>query len=273
MPERHLAVLYANDLVAQDLPSDERRARLHVLNGRRHTCRLHPIRAERRPLACMSDSKGSLMTSPILLYVDSGYCSPYAMSAFVALTEKQLHFESRPVDLAAGEHQQTRYADMSLTRRVPMLIHGSFALSESSAITEYIDETFSGGFQLYPTQRADRARARQIQAWLRSDFMAIRTERSSTVVFHGPVDAPLSAQARASADKLFHSVSQLITEPNQNVARQWSLADVDLAMMLNRLLLNGDPVPPVLAAYARRQWERPSVQRWVALSRSALLAA
>lgn len=209
------------------------------------------------------------MTPPLLLYVDSGYCSPYAMSAFVALTEKRLDFELRRVDLSAGEHRRTRYADMSLTRRVPLFVHDVFTLSESSAIAEYIDESFAG-VRLYPSDRLERARARQIQAWLRSDFLPIRAERSTAVVFHGPVDKALSAEAKASADTLFQAASQLITDPNQNVAGPWSLADVDLALMLNRLVLNGDPVPDVLAAYARRQWQRPSVQRWVALAREAL---
>jgi glutathione S-transferase len=32
--------------------------------------------------------------------------------------------------------------------------------------------------------------------------------------------------------------------------------------MLNRLVRNGDAVPPGLADYAKRQWERPAVQEW-----------
>jgi len=50
----------------------------------------------------------------------------------------------------------------------------------------------------------------------------------------------------------------------------WSIADVDLALMLNRLALNGDAVPEKLAEYARRQWQRPSVQEWVSLKRPKL---
>jgi len=38
--------------------------------------------------------------------------------------------------------------------------------------------------------------------------------------------------------------------------------------MLNRLVLNGDPVPEKLAAYARHQWQRPSVLSWVNQERS-----
>jgi glutathione S-transferase len=44
---------------------------------------------------------------------------------------------------------------------------------------------------------------------------------------------------------------------------QWSIADTDLALMLNRLRLAGDALPARLAAYAEAQWQRPSVQEWV----------
>jgi glutathione S-transferase len=36
--------------------------------------------------------------------------------------------------------------------------------------------------------------------------------------------------------------------------------------MLNRLILNGDEVPQLLVDYAAFQWQRASVQRYVALS-------
>lgn len=38
--------------------------------------------------------------------------------------------------------------------------------------------------------------------------------------------------------------------------------------MLNRLVLNGDEVPAALVDYATFQWQRASVQRYVALSQT-----
>lgn len=213
------------------------------------------------------------MSAPsLVLYVDAQFCSPYAMSVFVALHEKQLTFAIETVDLDAGAQHASGYAATSITQRVPTLVHDGFALSESSAITEYLDEVFPGA-PLYPADPRDRARARQVQAWLRSDFSPIRQERSTAVVFYAPSATPLSAQARASAGKLFAAASALIHEGSGQLAERWSLADLDLAMMLNRLVLNGDAVPESLAAYAARQWQRPSVQRWVRLARPPLAAA
>lgn len=206
------------------------------------------------------------MQDPIRLYVDAQFASPYAMSVFVALHEKQLAFDMLPVDLAALEHRGAGFSRLSLTQRVPTLLHGDFALSESSAITEYVDEVF-GGAPLYPAEPRAKARARQLQAWLRSDLLPIRQERSTEVVFFGPSSAPLSAAAQVSAQSLFDAVEAMLPVDAQNLFGEWSIADVDLALMLNRLVLNGDAVPQRLAAYATRQWQRPSVQRWVALAR------
>lgn len=194
----------------------------------------------------------------LLLYVDAQFASPYAMSAFVALCEKGLPFEAATVDLAARANREPGFAGPSLTQRVPVLVHGGFALSESSAIAEYVDEVFPG-VALYPADPRRKARARQIQAWLRSDLLALRQERSTEVVFYGAKAGPLSA----AAQKLFSAAQALLPGDADDVCGSWSIADVDLALMLNRLVLNGDPVPEQLVAYAARQWRRPSVQRWV----------
>jgi glutathione S-transferase len=207
--------------------------------------------------------------STMLLYVDRHCASPYAMSAFVALEEKGLAFQTTRVDLERSEHRSRRYADESLTQRVPTLVHDSFALSESSAIAEYLDESFAGT-PLYPSAPKSRARARQLQAWLRSDLLAIRHERSTEVVFYGRKAKPLSKQALGEADKLFSVASALLSPMGDHLFGAWSIADVDLALMLNRLALHGDEMPEHLIGYAQRQWVRPSVQRWVCQERPEL---
>jgi glutathione S-transferase len=209
------------------------------------------------------------MTDSLTLFVDAQYASPYAMSAFVALTVKQLPFELRTVDLSAAENHTPEFAGLSVTRRVPTLVHDGFALSESSAIDEYVEDTFPGA-RLYPTDPKQKARARQVQAWLRSDLMPIRMERSTEVVFYGAKAPPLSATAEAVAAKLFAAAEALLPAGQDHLCGDWCLADVDLALMLNRLVLNGDAVPARLAGYARRQWEHPAVRRWVGFERPPL---
>ena len=188
------------------------------------------------------------------------------MSAFVALREKGLAFDLLPIDLGASENLTTQYSQLSLTRRVPTLVHKDFALSESSAIAEYLDESFEG-VPLYPQHLQHRARARQVQAWLRSDLVPIREERTTMVVFFEPSKLALSTSAQAAAAQLFAVAERLIQDPDTGMFGAWCIADTDLALMLNRLVLNGDPVPEKLARWANHQWQRPSVQEWVRLQR------
>jgi glutathione S-transferase len=207
--------------------------------------------------------------NPMRLYVDSQFTSPYAMSVFVALIEKGIDFEMSTVDLQALENQTDAYATLSQTQRVPTLLEGAFALSESSAITEYLENAYPQ-VPIYPHDVRLLAKARQVQAWIRSDLLSIRQERSTLVVFYGEKSGPLSPTASMAAGKLFQAAQALLKGGKKYLFSEWSIADVDLALMLSRLILNGDAVPPVLVEYAQRQWQRPSVKAWVTLQRPPL---
>lgn len=200
------------------------------------------------------------------LYVDAQFVSPYAMSAFVALHEKSLPFEMTAIDLGAKENFGPHYASLSLTRRVPTLEHGDFSLSESSAIAEYLDEMFPRA-PLYPQDPRNRARARQFQAWLRSDLMPLREERPTSSMFYGLQKPPLSTDALAAVDRLFFAAESALAADAEHLFGAWCIADADLAIMLNRLVLHGDAIPARLAVYAKNQWQRPSLQLWVTLPR------
>ena len=210
------------------------------------------------------------MNQPVILYVNSQYSSPYALSVYATLIEKRVPFELRTVDLAAGEHLAQDYARLSLTSRVPTLAVGEFSLSESSAIVEYLEDAFpSPEFpSVYPASPEQKARARQIQAWVRSDLGALREERPTTVIFGDKNAAPLTPQGRQAAEKLLAVADRLIDDQGNHVFGSWSIADVDLSVMLNRLYANGDPVPAKVKAYVDRQASRPCVEQWWALAKN-----
>jgi glutathione S-transferase len=205
----------------------------------------------------------------MLLYVDSQFASPYAMSAFIALRTKAIEFEMRCLDLSLSENTSRDYSTTSLTARVPTLVNGAFALSESTAISEYLDELHPNP-RLYPACTEARARARQVQAWLRSDLLPLRQDRSTEVIFYRPTPDPLTPAGTAAAEKLVRIASSLLSHGGYHLFDEWCIADADLAIMLNRLVLNGDPVPSQLSDYAKRQWCHPAVQEWASLQRPPL---
>ncbi|CAN7683241.1 glutathione transferase [Pseudomonas sp. LjRoot277] len=208
-------------------------------------------------------------STKLKLYVGADFVSAFAMSAFVALKEKQLSFELVTLDLKARDNYQASYRDLSLTCKIPTLIHQDFALSESSAIAEYLEEVAPGHNRLLPLDIKQRARARQLQAWLRSDLLVIRKERPADLIYFGKKDTPLSDDALAAVDRLFFVADRLLEGGAEHLFGDWSIADTDLAIMLNRLVANGDQVPSRLVAYVHRQWDRDSVRAWMDIERAA----
>ena len=207
----------------------------------------------------------------LVLWGESNFVSPYVFSSFVALREKGLPFELKLFSLGAGEHRQGDYPSRSVTGRVPSLQHGDFWLAESSAIDEYLEDVFPPpGFpRIYPERPADRARARQIQAWLRSDLMPLRDERPTSTVFSRATVKPLTSAGQAAAEQVVRAAEALLAPGASYLFGAFTIADVDLAMMLQRLVANGDALPERLKAYATAIWQRPSVREWLAKPRPA----
>jgi glutathione S-transferase len=202
---------------------------------------------------------------PLILYVDGFWNSPYAFSAFVSLKEKGLPFQTREVNLHEKAQKTPEFQAKSVTARVPVLEHGAFRLSESSAIVEYLEDTFAAPRYpaLLPAAPQERARARQIMAWIRSDLMPIREERSTHTFFYKHPVEPLSPAGKAAAEKLIAAASAFIPDGRATLFDSFSIADADLAMMLMRLVGNGDEVPAKLRDFVAAQWQRPSVRAWV----------
>jgi len=204
------------------------------------------------------------MASNIILYTNREYSSPYALSVYATLVEKGLPFELKTIDLGSGENRAADYTRLSLTSRVPTLICDDFALSESSAIIEYLEETFPAPAykSVLPGDVRQRARARQIQAWVRSDLSALREERQTSIIYGNKNPNPLSEAGTRAAERLLAVADALIDDEGNDLFGEWSIADVDLSVMLNRLHANGDPIPKKFQLYVDRQSARPCVASW-----------
>jgi glutathione S-transferase len=204
----------------------------------------------------------------LVLHTDSLWISPWVYTCFVALKEKALEFEASPVSLEDGEQNAPGYRDPSITARVPALEHDDFWLAESMAIVDYLDEAFPEAPRALPADLRERARARQVLSWLRSDLAALREQRSTATMFHEHERKPLTAEAAAAAAKLVRVADALVPHDRPTIAPSgFSVADADLAFVLHRLILNDDEVPSRLRAYAEHHWQRPSVRAFVERTR------
>ena len=68
--------------------------------------------------------------------------SSCAQKVRLCLAEKALPWESKHLNLRAGEHQQDWYVKLNPRAVVPTLIDGDVVVPESNVINEYLDERF-----------------------------------------------------------------------------------------------------------------------------------
>lgn len=202
------------------------------------------------------------MASTLKLYVDQPWISPYTFSAIVALEEKKLAYDTVGMDLDKGDQKQGNYPRQSLTGKIPCLVDQDLWLPESSAIVEYLEEKYPAPAhtRLLPEDLKDRARARMVMAFVRSDMLALREERPTSTMFYEKATKPLTAAGQAAADKIQAFTLAVLPEGKTQLFKTWSIADADLAFMLQRLVMNGHKVDRRIGDFVEAQWSRPSVK-------------
>jgi glutathione S-transferase len=87
--------------------------------------------------------------------------SSCAQKVRLCLAEKGLQWESRHLNLRAGEHQQEWYTKLNRRAVVPTLVHDDIIVQESNVINEYLDEQFPDP-ALMPPNPLGRA---QVRLW------------------------------------------------------------------------------------------------------------
>lgn len=202
----------------------------------------------------------------LTLYADQTWESPWAFHAMVALEELRVPYKLEPIHRPIAKPVGDKLREHALLGKVPCLIDGNFWLTESSAISEYLAETFPPPAypRLLPADTQQRARARQVMSWLRTSLMGLREDRPTSSVFMRPVSNPLSEKAKANVSELLGVTERLLVGDRTTLFDEWSIADADLALMLMRLVANNDPVPERVSAYALAQWARHSIRRYLA---------
>jgi glutathione S-transferase len=103
-------------------------------------------------------------------------------------------------------------------------------------------------------------------AWLRSDLLPIREERSAEYVFY-PHEAlspirPLSHAALRAAHKLVAAADHVIPSSGGPLFGKWCIVDTELSMMLQRLVKTRVELPERIVAYAVAQWGLPAVREF-----------
>jgi glutathione S-transferase len=71
------------------------------------------------------------------------------MRAHWMLLELGLDYRFHPIGSRTGETQTDEFKQLNPRHKIPVLQHGSFVLTESAAIIQYLNETFAGLGRMY----------------------------------------------------------------------------------------------------------------------------
>lgn len=96
----------------------------------------------------------------LTLYHGAG--SPYGWRVWLALEHKGIAFELRTLSFSAGDLKQPEFTAINPRQRVPAIVDDGFALYESAAIVEYLDERYDEPPWLFPGGHGQRALIRRM---------------------------------------------------------------------------------------------------------------
>ena len=87
--------------------------------------------------------------------------SVYTRIARLALEEKRVEYNLQVMDVFTESAERDAYLGINPFGHIPTLVHDSYTVYETSAITRYIDEAFTG-VALQPKRAQDRAIMNQV---------------------------------------------------------------------------------------------------------------
>ena len=91
----------------------------------------------------------------VRFYYGSG--SPYAWRVWLALEHKGIPYHRKTLSFDAGDLKTAEFGALNPRRRVPVLVDDDFALAESAAIVESIEERWPSGPALFAGARSSGA--------------------------------------------------------------------------------------------------------------------
>lgn len=195
----------------------------------------------------------------LVFYYGSG--SPFAWKVWLALEHKQVPYELRVLSFDRGDLRTPDFLTVNPRGQVPAIVDNGFALWESHAIVEYLEEQYPQR-ALLPSDPKGRATVRRLMLEADNHLSDAQTDLMAATLFRKADVAEDAAKIAAGQDKLLKELPRwdaLLT--GEYLAGTLSLADfavypyvrqirrIDDRQPKNGL---GDRMPQRLAAWMRR---------------------
>ena len=205
------------------------------------------------------------------LHIGNKNYSSWSMRPWVLMRQAGIAFEEVMVRFDGFTPQsqfKQRIGALNPAGKVPILVDDGLVVWDTLAIAEYVAERFPE-HQLWPRERAARARARSVCAEMHSGFSALRSACPMNIEARLPEVGAIvlrdQSGVRGDLDRITQMWSTLLQEHGGPMLfGAFSVADAYYAPVVMRLRTYELPVPEDVAAYMQRVVELPGVQAWIA---------
>ena len=204
------------------------------------------------------------------LYIGNKNYSSWSMRPWVLLKQAGIPFEEVMVrfdSFDTGSTFKNTLKDQTPTGKVPVLVEGELAVWDTLAIAEYVAEQYPDK-QLWPRDKAARARARSVCAEMHAGFTALRgacpMNIEASLQDIGALAWRDKPAVRAEVSRLVTMWSELLTaHKGPMLFGAFSIADAYFAPVCMRLKTYALPVPAEISAYVERVRALPGVKAWI----------
>jgi len=196
----------------------------------------------------------------MILYVGTKRYSSWSLRPYLALAHARAPFETKTIVLDRDD-SKANITNVNPAGRVPVLHHDGLVIWDSLAICEYANELYPQA-QLWPADRAKRARARSISAEMHAGFTDMRTHMWMDI---GAPKAGQGHTAEALADgRRIMAIwrEQLAGGGGPFLFGAFTIADAMFAPVTTRFVTYGVDLDAPCRAYVDAIAALPAMQQW-----------
>ena len=198
----------------------------------------------------------------MILYVGTKRVSSWSLRPYLVLAHANAPFETKTIVLDRDD-SKANIAKVNPAGRVPVLHHDGVVIWDSVAICEYANELYPSA-QLWPADRAKRARARSISAEMHAGFTDMRKNMAMDIGAHkrgqGHTPEALADTRRIQAIWREH----LAESGGPFLFGAFTIADAMFAPVTTRFVTYGVDVDATCRGYVDAIAALPAMKRWVA---------